>query len=53
LIQQSTGEDWNDTKLSLSTAVPSIGGNVPTLETQNVKFKVEYRLVKLSSSWLI
>ena len=40
MITQSTGEDWNDVKLSLSTAVPSIGGNVPELETQNVRVKV-------------
>lgn len=39
MITQSTGEDWNDTKISLSTAVPSIGGNVPELETQNVRIK--------------
>ena len=39
MITQSTGEDWNDTKLSLSTAVPSIAGIVPELETQNVRVK--------------
>ena len=39
MITQSTHEDWNDTKLSLSTAVPSVGGNVPELETQNVRIK--------------
>ena len=39
MITQSTGEDWNETKLSLSTAVPSIGGNVPELETTNVRIK--------------
>jgi uncharacterized protein (TIGR02231 family) len=36
VITQSTGEIWLDTKLSLSTAVPSVGGNVPELGTQNV-----------------
>jgi hypothetical protein len=40
MITQSTGEDWTDTKLSLSTATPSIGGNMPELETQNVRIKV-------------
>ena len=39
VITQSTGEDWLDTKLSLSTAVPSVGGNVPELGTQNVQIK--------------
>ena len=35
-IKQKTGENWNDTKICLSTAVPSIGGNVPELPTQTV-----------------
>lgn len=39
MIIQSTGEDWNETKLSLSTATPSIGGNVPELGTTNVRIK--------------
>jgi len=39
MISQSTSEDWNDTQISLSTAVPSIGGNVPELETLNVRVK--------------
>jgi hypothetical protein len=42
LIQQSTGEDWNDTKISLSTALPSIGGNVPKLGTMSVGIKQIY-----------
>lgn len=43
IITQSTGEDWTETKLSLSTAVPSVGGNVPELNTQNVQIKVPIR----------
>lgn len=39
MIVQSTGEDWIDTKISLSTAEPSVGGNVPELETVNVKVR--------------
>ena len=39
LIKQSTGEDWPDAKLSLSTANPSIGGCVPELGVQLLKFK--------------
>ena len=39
MISQSSGEDWLDCKISLSTAAPSIGGNVPELATQNVRIK--------------
>ena len=31
LVTQSTGEDWNDVLLSLSTAKPYLGGNAPQL----------------------
>lgn len=40
MITQSTGEDWNDVKISLSTAMPAVGGNVPELGTQNVAIKL-------------
>ncbi|KAK7107435.1 hypothetical protein V1264_015367 [Littorina saxatilis] len=43
-IRQSTGEDWTDAKLYLSTAMPSIGGEVPEL------FTAELRLRKPRSS---
>ena len=42
LIKQSTGEDWISAKLSLSTANPSIGGSVPELGEQLLKFKRVY-----------
>ncbi len=42
MISQTTGEDWTDTKISLSTAVPSIGGNVPELNAENVRIKPKY-----------
>ena len=42
LIKQLTGEDWNETRISLSTAAPSIGGIVPELLTQNVKIKPKF-----------
>jgi uncharacterized protein (TIGR02231 family) len=29
LVSQSTGEDWQDVEMSLSTAQPAIGGNLP------------------------
>ena len=35
-IKQSTGEDWNDACLSLSTAMPSVGGTPPELEMLHV-----------------
>eukprot|EP00112_Aurelia_sp_Birch-Aquarium-sp1_P008378 Seg1920.2 transcript_id=Seg1920.2/GoldUCD/mRNA.D3Y31 product="Protein F37C4.5" protein_id=Seg1920.2/GoldUCD/D3Y31 len=35
-IKQQTGEDWNDAKLSLSTAMPSVGGSPPDLETLHI-----------------
>ncbi|PTX06117.1 hypothetical protein DBL07_08330 [Achromobacter mucicolens] len=31
VIRQNTGEDWNNVKLTLSTARPSLGGAAPTL----------------------
>ena len=40
MITQTTGDDWNDTNLSLSTAVPSVGGNVPELDVTNVRIKL-------------
>ncbi|MDT4817523.1 hypothetical protein FQZ97_506010 [compost metagenome] len=31
VIRQNTGEDWNNVKLTLSTARPALGGGAPTL----------------------
>jgi uncharacterized protein (TIGR02231 family) len=31
MVRQSTGEDWNGVNLTLSTARPAVGGNVPEL----------------------
>ena len=39
MITQTTGEDWTDTKIFLSTAAPSLGGNVPEITTENVRVK--------------
>ena len=39
MIQQSTGENWDDVKLSLSTTMPGVGGAVPDLGTQKLAFK--------------
>ncbi|KAK0414114.1 hypothetical protein QR680_007152 [Steinernema hermaphroditum] len=38
LIEQTTGEEWTDTKILLSTAQPCLGGNVPELGTLNASF---------------
>lgn len=32
VIRQNTGEDWNNVKLTLSTARPSLGGGAPPLQ---------------------
>ena len=48
LIKQSTGEEWTNAKLSLSTANPSIGGSVPELGEQLLKFKRVYVAPKSS-----
>ena len=39
LIKQSTGEDWENANISLSTAQPSIGGSAPSLPTRLIRFK--------------
>ena len=36
LVRQSTGEDWNDVALTLSTARPSLGGAAPAIRTWNL-----------------
>ncbi len=33
MLQQRTGEDWNDVELSLSTAKPTVGGNMPYVDS--------------------
>jgi hypothetical protein len=38
MIQQNSGEDWTETKLSLSTAMPSVGGQIPDLKTLRAIF---------------
>jgi len=38
VITNSTGEDWKEVQLSLSTAQPQIGGMPPTLTTSHVRF---------------
>lgn len=38
-IRQSTGEDWTEAKLFLSTAMPSIGGEIPDLLTAELHLR--------------
>lgn len=38
MIKQSTGEDWNDAIIMLSTAQPDIGGSPPSLGIHNIEF---------------
>ncbi|KAK0414108.1 hypothetical protein QR680_007150 [Steinernema hermaphroditum] len=37
-IKQTTGEDWSDAKILLSTATPCLGGTVPELGTLHASF---------------
>ena len=38
MIKQSTGEDWNNASISLSTAQPDIGGSPPQLGVHHIGF---------------
>lgn len=39
LVKQTTGEDWKNCKIILSTAEPFVGPSVPELVTQNIRSK--------------
>jgi uncharacterized protein (TIGR02231 family) len=41
VITNTTGEDWKDVNMSLSTAKPSLGGHPPDLPTSYVKYREE------------
>ena len=45
LISQSTGEDWDDAPLALSTSLPSIGGSPPGLGTRKLSFYKSFPLL--------
>lgn len=49
MIKQSTGENWNNTSISLSTAQPDIGGSPPILPIHHIGF-VRPRAVAVKSS---
>ena len=42
VVRQSTGEDWTDVRLALSTAQPSIGGRAPSPERWRLSFAPKY-----------
>lgn len=49
-ISQSTGEDWTDVRLSLSTATPLRGSNIPSLKPLQVSEKVKVVPVTVSAA---
>jgi uncharacterized protein (TIGR02231 family) len=52
IVRQTTGEDWKDVDLTLSTARPSLGGGAPELEPWIVQQEV-YRRVNESAEDVI
>lgn len=49
VVSQSSGEDWQGVKLSLSTATPSTGSAPPELQPWNIFFRVPPRFSEPSS----
>ena len=41
-IQQSTGEDWDQCAVKLSTATPSVGGRPPSLGSKTVRYRAPH-----------
>lgn len=50
VISQRTGEDWQNIKLTLSTARPNLGGNVPELNSWLINRVEEPKLLTGSSA---
>ncbi|KAI0240642.1 Protein F37C4.5 [Lamellibrachia satsuma] len=50
IVQQTTGEDWTDTQLILSTAMPSVGGNIPELNSWKLGFKPKQPIPMMKSN---
>lgn len=46
IVRQSTGEDWNDVEIALSTAKPSIGGRMPYVEPWFLRIYQPQRAMK-------
>ncbi|MDD5067553.1 MAG: mucoidy inhibitor MuiA family protein [bacterium] len=38
IVRQTTGEDWQDVEMSLSTAKPAVGGSMPLVEPWFLRF---------------
>ncbi|HMN36406.1 MAG TPA: mucoidy inhibitor MuiA family protein [Hyphomicrobium sp.] len=49
-ITQSTGEDWPQSQIELSTARPSAGASAPGLQSQTVDFEPEVRPVPMAKA---
>ncbi|XP_065649065.1 protein F37C4.5 isoform X2 [Hydra vulgaris] len=49
-VCQSTGEDWNDCKITLSTALPSVGGSPPELLPYNLDLEEPVKIARRSVS---
>lgn len=49
LVQQNTGEDWENAQISLSTSQPGIGGTVPPLTVHKAHFKTNKAVSVVSS----
>ena len=41
-IQQSTGEDWDECAVKLSTATPSVGGRPPPIGSNTVRYRAPH-----------
>jgi uncharacterized protein (TIGR02231 family) len=41
VVQQTTGEDWNNVQLTLSTSKPSVGGRMPELSSWQIRPMVQ------------
>eukprot|EP00041_Stephanoeca_diplocostata_P022759 m.545385 g.545385 ORF g.545385 m.545385 type:complete len:733 (-) comp22146_c0_seq5:387-2585(-) len=42
VVRQSTGEDWSQVSLALSTATPAVGGTPPLPPTRTVQWKLDH-----------
>eukprot|EP00121_Abeoforma_whisleri_P014898 Awhi_evm1s13737 len=43
VVKQNSGEDWNNCRMALSTALPAVGGTPPAPPTLEVKAKSNYQ----------
>lgn len=50
-VKQSTGEDWHDVELTLATAQPEIGKELPKLPTWYIELQDPSQLEQKTNSW--